>query len=85
MADISIIKSNISLDRGEEGKDDSGSVSVAYTLSGTPGLRGSVGVSVRLPSGTIVKDYLTAELQAQRIAVDILDAAALFLRTETEK
>ena len=85
MADISITKSNISLDRGEEGKDDRGRVSVAYTLSGTPRLQSSIELSVQLPSGTIVKDYLTAELQAQKIAVDILDAAALFLRTETEK
>ena len=85
MADISITKSNISLDRGEEGKDDHGSVSVTYTLSGTPGLQSSVGISVRLPSGTIVKDYLAAELKARKNAVDILDAAAQFLRTETEK
>ena len=85
MADISITKSNISLDRGEEGKDDRGSVSVTYTLSGTPGLQSSVGISVRLPSGTIVKDYLAAELKARENAVDILDAAAQFLRTETEK
>ena len=85
MADISITKSNISLDRGEEGEDDRGSVSVAYTLSGTSGLQSSVGVSVLLPSGTIAKDYLTAEFESRKIAADILDAAAQFLRTETEK
>lgn len=82
MADISIMKSNVSLDRGEDGKDDSGHVSVAYALSGTPGLKGSVGLSVRLPSGTIVKDYLMAEMKARKIAADILYASADFLRKE---
>ena len=36
-------------------------------------------------NNAIVKDYLAAELKSRDSVVDILDAAAQFLRTETGK
>ena len=86
MADLTMTTSNVTLDLGTANEPDKCQVSVSYRLD-FPGKRfsSSTGVSVLLPSGTIVENPLAAEKQARIEAADILDKVAAYLRAEAKK
>lgn len=78
-----IIKSNVTLGIGGEGRPDRCQVFVDYKV-GAPGTDHTVVFSVQtlLPPGAIVGGPLAAEKNARCQAADLLEKAAKYLRTE---
>ena len=83
---LKIIKSNVTLDIGGEGRPDRCQVLVDYRTQ-APGASHTTGfgVSVPLPPGAIVNGPLAAEKNARRQAADLLEKAANHLRKEASK
>ena len=83
MTNLTMSKSNVTLDIGSGNEPDRCQVSVSYQLD-LAGKRfsTSTGATVLLPAGSIVKGPLAAEKDARVQAADMLDEVAAFLRKE---